>query len=210
MDAEFLHFGCPDARLPVEENSMNFILARNWWSLVIRGMVGILLGIVAFGWPGVTLGAMVLLFGAYALIDGIVNLAGAFHAAGAHERWGMLLLEGMVGVGAALVTIFWPAITAFALIYIIAAWAILTGIAEIAAAIRLRRHIAGELLLGLAGVLSILFGVIMMAAPLVGVLVIAAWFGAYAFIFGVVLLALGLRLRGWHHRLPPPAPVPLR
>jgi len=181
---------------------MALVLARNWWSLVIRGILGILLGILAFAWPGVTVRALVLLFGAYALIDGIVNLAGAVRAVGAHERWGALLLEGIIGIAAALVTIFWPAITALALVYVIAAWAIITGIAEIAAAIRLRRHVAGEWLLGIAGVLSIIFGLIIAAVPLVGAVVMAIWFGAYAFIFGLVLLALGLRLRRWHHRMP--------
>jgi uncharacterized membrane protein HdeD (DUF308 family) len=102
---------------------MMFVLARNWWSLVIRGIVGILLGIVAFIWPGVTLGALILLFGAYAFLDGIVNIAGAVRAAGADERWGVLLLEGIIGILAAMATIFWPAITALVLVYIIAAWA---------------------------------------------------------------------------------------
>jgi uncharacterized membrane protein HdeD (DUF308 family) len=181
---------------------MLFVLARNWWSLVIRGIIGILLGIVAFAWPGVTLAALVLIFGAYALIDGIVNIVGAVRAVGAHERWGALLFEGVVGILAAVVTIFWPAITAFALVYIMAAWAIITGVAEIAAAIRLRRHISGEWLLGLAGVLSVIFGVIIAALPAIGALVLALWFGIYAFVFGVVLLSLGLRLRHWSPHIP--------
>jgi len=187
---------------------MSFVLARNWWSLVIRGIVGIVLGILAFAWPHITLGAIVLLFGAYAFIDGIVDLVGAVRAASANERWGALLFEGIVGVLAGIVTFFWPAITALALVYIIAFWAIITGIAEIAAAIRLRRHVAGEWLLGLAGALSIIFGVLIAASPAVGAFVIALWFGAYAFIFGVILVALGFRLRNWTHHHPY-APYPL-
>src|SRR5215831_12714448 len=181
---------------------MDFILARNWWSLVIRGIVGIVVGIVSFLWPRVTLNALIVLFGVYALIDGVVNLTGAVRAAEAHERWGVLLLEGIAGILAAVATGFWPSITALALIYIIGAWAILTGVAEIGAAIRIRRHVTGEWMLAIAGVLSILFGVLILAVPLAGALVITLWFGAYAFLFGIVLLGLGVRLRRWRHGLP--------
>jgi len=186
---------------------MDFILARNWWSLVIRGIVGIAVGIVSFLWPGVTLAALVILFGAYALIDGIVNVTGAVRAAEAHERWGILLLEGIVGILAAVATVLWPTISALALVYIIGAWAILTGAAEISAAIRIRKHVTGEWLLAIAGVLSILFGILILAVPLAGALVITLWFGAYACIFGVVLLSLGLRLRRWRNGLPGFHPV---
>jgi uncharacterized membrane protein HdeD (DUF308 family) len=176
---------------------MPLVLANNWWSLAIRGVTAILLGILTLAWPGITVGALVILFGAYALIDGIVNIAGAWRASKAHERWGVLVIEGVVGVAAALVTFAWPAITAIVLVYVIAAWAIVTGIFEIAAAVRLRKHISGEWLLGLAGVASIVFGVLLMAAPLVGALVIAIWIGVYALIFGAMLVGLGLRLRAW-------------
>lgn len=190
--------------------STSFVLARNWWSLVIRGLVAIALGVLAFVWPGATLGGLVLFFGVYAMIDGVVNLVGAVRAAGAHERWGSLLFEGIIGILAGLAAFFWPLITALVLVYIVAIWAIATGIAEIAAAIRLRRHVAGEWLLGLAGVLSVLFGVFIVAAPAAGALVITLWFGAYAFVFGIVLLALGFRLRHWHHGVPgSSAPIPI-
>jgi uncharacterized membrane protein HdeD (DUF308 family) len=189
---------------------MDFILARNWWSLAIRGIVGIAVGIVSFLWPGVTLAALVIFFGAYALIDGIVNLTGAVRAAEAHERWGVLLLEGMVGILAAVASVLWPAITALAFVYIIGAWAILTGVFEIGAAIRIRKYVTGEWLLAIAGVLSILFGVLILAVPLAGALVITLWFGAYAFLFGVVLLSLGLRLRRWRHGLPGFHPIPVQ
>jgi uncharacterized membrane protein HdeD (DUF308 family) len=181
---------------------MTFALARNWWSLVIRGIVCIALGILAFARPGITLGALVLLFGAYAFINGVVSFVGAMRAAGTGERWGALLLEAVLCILAAAAAILWPALTAVALVFIIAAWAILTGVAEIAAAVRMRRHIRNEWLLGLAGVVSILFGVAIAAAPIVGAVVIAVWFGVYAFIFGFVLLALGIRLRHWTHGVP--------
>jgi uncharacterized membrane protein HdeD (DUF308 family) len=178
---------------------MQLTLAKNWWSLVLRGLLGIILGVVTFVWPGITLTALVFLFAGYALLNGALSLAGALRAAEAGDRWGALLFEGIVGILAAFVTALWPAITALALLYVIAAWAIVTGIAEIAAAIRLRRHIRGEWLLGLAGAGTVLFGVLLAAMPVAGAFVIALWIGAYMLIFGVTLVALGLRLRHWSH-----------
>jgi len=190
---------------------MHVALARNWWSLVIRGFLGILVGLISFIWPAITLAALVFLFAGYALVDGIVSLTGAVRNAAAHERWGALLFEGIVGILVAAVTVMWPAITALSLIFLIASWAILTGGAEIAAAVRLRRVVSGEWLLVLSGVASIIFGVLVVAVPLAGALVIAIWFGAYALVFGVILTMLGFRLRSWgrtqssgHHT---PAPV---
>lgn len=176
---------------------MRFALARNWWSLVIRGCLGILIGIITLIWPGITFTALVFLFAAYALVDGVVSIVGALHAVAAHERWGALLLEGIVGIAAAVITVAWPAITALALVLVIAAWAIITGIAEIVAAVRLRKHISGEWLLALGGIASVLFGVLIAALPVAGALVIAIWFGAYTLVFGVLLVVLGFRLRNW-------------
>src|SRR5438105_15380938 len=121
---------------------MSFILAKNWWSLVLRGLVGIVIGVITFIWPGITLGALVLLFAAYALIDGLVAIAGAVRAAETHERWGILILEGVLGVAVAVISVAWPAITAVAFVYLIAVWALATGIIEILAAVRLRRYLA--------------------------------------------------------------------
>jgi uncharacterized membrane protein HdeD (DUF308 family) len=180
-------------------------IAKNWWALVIRGLLGVGLGVITFIWPGITLASLVILFGAYALVDGIMAVVAAVRAVEAHERWGALVFEGIVGIGAGLVTMAWPAITAVWLIYIIAAWAIVTGVFEIAAAIKLRKHVQGEWLLALTGIASLIFGVLIMAAPLAGALVIAIWVGAYAMIFGVLLIALGFRLRSWaqgHHAGP--------
>lgn len=176
---------------------MVIALVNNWWSPVIRGLVAILLGIIALAWPGITLGALVLLFGAYAFIDGIFSIVGAWRAVKSHERWGALVFEGVAGIIAAVVTIAWPAITALALVYVIAAWAIVTGIFEIAAAIRLRKYIKGEWLLILGGVASVVFGILLAASPLLGALVIAIWLGVYALVFGAMLIGLGLRLRTW-------------
>jgi uncharacterized membrane protein HdeD (DUF308 family) len=176
---------------------MRVMLVRNWWSLVIRGVAGIFLGVVTFAWPGITLTALILLFGAYALIDGVVSIVGAVRAAEAHERWGALVIEGLVGIAAAIITVVWPAITAFALVCIISSWAIVTGVFELVAAVRLRKLISGEWLLALSGIASLLFGILVLIAPLAGALVIALWVGAYSLVFGVLLIALGLRLRSW-------------
>jgi uncharacterized membrane protein HdeD (DUF308 family) len=177
---------------------MNLVLAKNWWALVIRGILGVVVGVLTFIWPGITLAALVLLFGAYSLVDGALNLAAAVRAVHAHERWGILVIEGLVGIAASIVTILWPAITAIALVYVIAAWAVVTGVLEITAAVRLRRHIEGEWLLALSGIASLIFGILMMIAPIAGALVIALWVGAYALVSGIILIALGFRLRSWH------------
>jgi uncharacterized membrane protein HdeD (DUF308 family) len=176
---------------------MTFVLARNWWSLVIRGIVAILVGVITFVWPGITLGALILLFGAYALLDGIFAIIGAWRAAKAHERWGALVFEGIAGIGASAVTVVLPGITALVLVYVIAAWAVVTGSLEIMAAMRLRKYITGEWLLILSGVASILFGILAIVIPLVGALAIALGFGIYAIVFGALLVSLGFRLRSW-------------
>jgi uncharacterized membrane protein HdeD (DUF308 family) len=163
---------------------------------------------VTFLWPGITLLALVFLFAGYALVDGVVSLIGAVRAVSAHERWGALMIEGFLGIAAAVVTALWPGITTLGLVLVIAFWAIFTGVAEIMAAIRLRTHISGEWLLLLAGIASILFGVLVAAVPGAGALVISLWFGAYAFVFGVMLVALGFRLRSWHHGLVPGGTMP--
>ena len=174
---------------------MSGLLVTNWWSLVLRGLLGVAIGIVTFISPVVTLTALVFLFGAYAFVDGVLALMGAVRAGRAGESWGVLVLEGIFGIAAGVVALIWPAITVTAVTLVIAAWALITGVLEVAAAIRLRKEIRGEWLLALFGVLSIGFGVLMAMMPLVGALVIATWVGAYAFVSGVVLIALGFRLR---------------
>lgn len=176
---------------------MKILIAKNWWSLVLRGLAAIMLGLITIVWPGITLGALVLLFGAYALIDGLLSLAGAVRAAENHERWGALLFEGLAGIAAGIVTFAWPAITALTLVYVIAAWALITGVFEIAAAVRLRKVLPGEWLLALSGFASLILGILMIAVPLAGALAIALWVGVYALVFGALLIALGLRLRSW-------------
>ena len=173
------------------------VLSRNWWLVALRGLAAIVFGVLAFVWPAITLWALVLLFGAYMLVDGIFAIVAAVRAAGREARWWLLLIEGVLGVLAGLVAAFWPCLTALALLYFIAAWAIVSGILEIAGAIRLRREIEGEWALGLSGALSLLFGVLLVVIPAPAGLLSLVWLiGAYALAFGVLLLVLAFRLRG--------------
>lgn len=174
---------------------MELTLGRNWWVLAVRGVAAILFGLVAWLWPGLTLTVLVLLFGAYALVDGIFSLVAGVRAYGDEPRWWALILEGVAGVVIGVLTFFWPGITALALLYFIAAWAIVTGLLEIAAAIRLRQVITGEWLLGLSGLASIIFGLVLVSLPIPGLIALAWIIGAYAIIFGALLLVLAFRLR---------------
>jgi uncharacterized membrane protein HdeD (DUF308 family) len=171
------------------------VLARNWWALLIRGIAAVIFGVLAFAWPGATIFAIVILFGAYALVDGIFAIVAAVRAAQSHERWWPFLLEGIVGVAIAAITYFEPHVTAFALYFTIAAWAFLTGILEIAAAIQLRKQIANEVWLIVGGIFSLLFGILMVWRPLAGAVAVIWVIGAYAIMFGFAMIALSLRLR---------------
>jgi uncharacterized membrane protein HdeD (DUF308 family) len=172
------------------------VLARNWWALALRGLFAVLFGLLAFALPGLTLAALVILFGAYSLVDGIFALITAVRAAEAHERWWLFVLEGLAGVAAGLITFMWPGITALVLLFLIAWWAIITGIFEIAAAVRLRKEISGEWALALGGVASVIFGLLLLFRPGVGVLAVIWLIGTYAVVFGLLLLMLAFRLRG--------------
>lgn len=172
-------------------------LAQNWWAVLLRGVAGIIFGIATFFAPVISLAALVLLFGAYALVDGVLALVSALRNRRTNEQWWVLLLEGIVGVIAGVVTFVWPGITALALLYVIAAWALVTGALEIAAAIRLRKVIDREWLLVLSGVASIALGVLLALFPGPGALALVIWIGAYALVFGALLVALGFRLRSW-------------
>ena len=176
---------------------MTTTLARNWWVLALRGVVAILFGIMAFIWPGLTLISLVLLFGAYAFLDGIFSILAAWRGRETNERWWALLMEGILGLAAGVIAFVWPGAAAVGLLYVIAAWAILTGILEIVAAIRLRQEIDNEWLLGLTGVASIIFGLLLAIWPGAGLLTLTWIIGGYAIAFGVLMLLLAFRLRGW-------------
>lgn len=170
------------------------VLAHNWWMAALRGVAAVLFGLAALIWPGITLQVLVLLFGAYALVDGVFALVAALaNLAGAYRWW--VLLEGIAGIIAGVLTFVYPNVTAIALLYLIAGWAIATGIFEILAAIELRKEIEGEGWLILSGLLSVVFGVIVALQPQAGALAIVWLIGIYAIAFGVFLLLLGFRLR---------------
>ena len=165
-------------------------VSRSWWMLVLRGVLAILFAICAFIWPGLTLGVLVLLWGAFAVVDGVVAIASGISA-----RWWTLAGFGVLGVAAGLIALFRPGITALVLLMVIAAWAIVRGVFEIIAAIRLRKELTGEWLLIVAGIASIALGILMVLFPGAGAVALVWIIGLQALIAGVLLTALGLRLR---------------
>jgi uncharacterized membrane protein HdeD (DUF308 family) len=178
------------------------VLARNWGAIAVRGVAAIIFGILAFVMPGLTLAALVLLFGAYAIVDGVFNIIAAVRRRPGARTWWVLLLEGIIGIAAGVVAFVWPGLTALTLVYVIAAWAIVTGVLEIIEAVRLRQEITGEWWLVLSGIVSIVFGGFLVVSPAVGALALVWWIGAYAVVFGVLLLGLAFRLRRVRAELP--------
>jgi uncharacterized membrane protein HdeD (DUF308 family) len=172
-------------------------LLPDWRMVAFRGVVAIAFGVLTLVWPSLTLWALVVLFGAYALVDGAVVLVGALAShlpiSGGRRAW--LALDGIVGIGVGVITFAWPDVTALALLFLIAAWAIVTGVMEIAGAIELRHTIDNEWLLGLAGVASVVFGILLLVTPGDGALVITWLIGWYALFFGVTVVSLAFRLR---------------
>jgi uncharacterized membrane protein HdeD (DUF308 family) len=175
-------------------------LARHWWMFVLRGVAAILFGVAAFIWPGLTIATLIILFGAYALVDGIFLTIAAISGWSHMEDPWLILLEGLIGIGIGAVTFHSPAITGLGLLIYIAAWSLATGVLEIAAAMRLRKELTGEIWLLLSGIISILFAIVLMWFPMAGALGLAWVIGAYAIGFGVMLIALGLRLNRFHRR----------
>jgi uncharacterized membrane protein HdeD (DUF308 family) len=170
------------------------VLIGNWWVLAIRGVFAIIFAVIAFLWPGITAAALVLLFGAYALVDGVFALIAALRAARHHGRSGPLLLEGILDLVIAAIVFFWPVEALVAIVYFIAIWAVITGIALIAAGIALIR-LAGEWLLVLSGIISLLLGIILFVQPGAGVVALSWWLGIYALLFGIALIGAAFRLR---------------
>ena len=169
-------------------------ITRNWWLYAVRGGTAVIFGIVALIWPVQALQALVLLFGAYALVDGIFAVFAGIASYRYFEHWWAVLLEGVAGVVIGLLTFFWPNITALVLLYFIAAWALITGIFEILAAIQLRRVITGEWMLILSGLLSILFGVLLFVFPAAGAVSVIWVIGIYAVVFGISEIIFAFRL----------------
>ena len=179
----------PDPRL-----ARSGALARNWWAIVVRGLFAILFGLAALLLPTITLGSLVLLFAVYMLADGIFAIVAGVRAAAHHERWGLLILEGVVNLLAGGAALLLPGLTLLVLITLLGIWSVVTGVLLIVAAFRMHAG-HGRWWLGLSGLVSLIWGIALYAAPVAGALVLTWWLGAYALVFGVALLVLGFRLR---------------
>ena len=171
----------------------------NWWALLLRGIFAVIFGLIAFAWPGVTFLSIVFVFGFYALMDGIFAIVVGLRAPAGTGSWWMMLLLGIVGIIVGILAFVWPGATAFALLMLMAAWALVTGIFEIIAAIQLRKVIQGEWLMVLGGLASVVFGMLLFLKPAAGALAVIWIIGAYALVYGVILIALGFRVRSHEH-----------
>ncbi len=173
-------------------------IAPRWWTLVVRGLVAIAFGVLVILQPGISLVALVYLWGVYAVADGVFNLVLAFRGSRiVRGGWGWLTFEGICSIAAGVIAFIWPGITAIALLVLIALWAIATGVAEIVTAAKLRKYIRGEWLLALSGVVSIVFGVLLLVRPGAGALTVVWLIGLYAIVFGILLVGLGVRVHQW-------------
>lgn len=177
------------------------VLARNWWVLLLRGLLAILFGFVSFAAPGLSVAALVLLFGGFCLADGLMAAWTALSNNRQKENGWLLLIGGLLGIGVGLLTIFQPALTGLALLFYIAVWAIATGVVQVLTAIRLRQEIENEWMLVLAGLCSVAFGALLMARPGAGALAVLWLIGSYAIVFGVLLVVLALRVRSVARRI---------
>jgi uncharacterized membrane protein HdeD (DUF308 family) len=169
-------------------------LARNWWLVLLRGIGAIVFGLLTIMWPGLSLLTLVLLYGVFALFDGGLAIGAAIMGGTAEPRW-WLALVGLLGIAAGALTLLWPGITGFILLLFIAAWAITAGVFEIMGAIKLRKEIEGEWWLIATGILSVLFGFLILLFPGVGALGIAFVIGWFAILYGVLLVGFAWRLK---------------
>jgi uncharacterized membrane protein HdeD (DUF308 family) len=176
---------------------MSTLLARNWWAVALRGLAAVVFGLIALFVPGAVMLTLALVFAAYLLVDGVLGIIAAVRAATHHDRWALLLFEALVNIVVGVVAAVFPAAAVFGFVLLIAVWALVTGVLMIASAFRL--HVShGRWWLVFAGIVSVLWGVLLLIAPLMGAVVLTWWLGAYAVIFGIMLLGVGFRLRGQH------------
>jgi uncharacterized membrane protein HdeD (DUF308 family) len=173
-------------------------LAKNWWLLLLRGISGIIFGVLAFIWPGITLLTLIIFYGAYALMDGIFAIAAAMRGGDAQSRWWLILI-GILGIAAGVLTFLWPGLTALVLATFIGAWSLIHGVFEIVGAIKIRKEIDNEWWLILSGALSVLFGFVMLIMPGAGAVALVWVIGAYSIIFGALLVGFAFRLRKHSH-----------
>ena len=173
----------------------------NWWVLLLRGLSAILFGVLAYVWPGLTLVTLVLLFGAYALVDGVFSIFGSLAYRKEYEDWWLVLLGGLVSIAVGIITFIQPGITALSLLFLIGAWAFTTGILTIISAIQLRKEIDNEWLLILSGIASVAFGILVFALPGAGALSVIWLIAIYSIFVGVLLIILAFKVRGWSEQL---------
>jgi len=171
------------------------LMTQNWWAMALRGYAAVLFGIAAFMWPGITLWVLAPLFGAYAIINGVFAVIEAFRRDVSRERWRPLLFEGAVSIVVGVMTLAWPGLTAMGLLFLIAFWAIMTGVFEIITAIRLRHEIRGEWIMALIAILSMAFGLLLLAFPAPGVFSVILLIRAFVFAIGALMIALAFKLR---------------
>lgn len=176
-------------------------LVRNWWLFLIRGICAVVFGVLAFAWPGITLLTLILLYGAYAMADGIFAVVAAFKGGGTTSRW-WLGIVGLLGIAAGVIAFTSPGLTAMVLLLLIAAWSIAMGIAEIFGAIKLRKEIEGEWLLILSGIVSVLFGIALLFRPAAGALALVWLIGSFAILYGILTIGFSFRLKSHQHSLP--------
>ena len=170
-------------------------LAQHWWLLLIRGLIGVLFGIAALAWPGLTLILLISFFGAYMFVDGVIALIAAVRFRRDGRQAVLLAIEGVLGLAVGTVTFIYPVLAALAWVYVIAAWAIVTGALEIAGAVSVRRGLGAELLLLFSGIVSIALGVGFAILPYIGIVAAVLMIGVYAIVFGALLIATAVRLR---------------
>ena len=178
---------------PARCDAMSEVLAQRWWAVGLRGILGIIFGLICLLTPGIALGAFVIVFAAYMFVDGVFAIISGIRAARSGESWGLLILEGVVDLAAGVIAVLWPAITLVALVWIVAIWAIVSGALMLTAAFSLNLDY-GRWWLALGGIASTVFGILLTIEPLIGAVVLTLWIGAYAVVFGVLLLVLGFQL----------------
>jgi uncharacterized membrane protein HdeD (DUF308 family) len=189
----------------METNPLTQLLSRFWWLLLLRGVLAILFGISAFAWPGLTLVTLVVLFAAYAFVDGVFEVVHAIGHRKEIEHWGLLLIEGLFGIAFGVLAFRSPELTTLVggviVAFYIAAWAIVTGAMRIAMAVRLRKEIEDEWLLGLSGAVSILFGIVIMARPAAGALAMLYFVATWAIVLGAIIIMLAFKIRKFGGRV---------
>ena len=173
-------------------DSLGEALARNWWLIALRGVLGVIFGVIALVMPVATILALVLLFSAYMVVDGAIAIYAAIRAARKQEGWGFLLFQGIASLAAAAIAFMWPGLTVVAFVLLIAAWSIVSGCLMLAAAMRTEQ---ARWWLVLGGAAALLYGFLMIVAPLSGAVVLTWWLGAFALVFGAALIILSLKLR---------------